>query len=65
MVEAVGRSAYVQDTVWNPLDSEFHNHDHSIRLWTEALADLFGMCDRVHGSGSFASAKAPLDWNCS
>ncbi len=40
----------VQDTVWNPLDSEFHNHDHSIS--PEDLADLFGMCDRVHGSGS-------------
>ena len=44
------------------LDPEFHSHDHS--LCAEALCDLFCMCDKVHGAGSAASAKAQLDWSC-
>jgi hypothetical protein len=44
------------------LDPEFHAHDHS--SCPEALRDLFCMCDKVHGAGSAASAKAQLDWSC-
>ena len=44
------------------LDPEFHSHDHSSSA--EALSDLFCMCDKVHGAGSAASAKAQLDWSC-
>ena len=33
-------------------------------LCAEALCDLFCMCDKVHGAGSAASAKAQLDWSC-
>ena len=30
----------------------------------EALKDLFFVFDKVHGTGSAASAKAQLDWSC-
>ena len=30
----------------------------------KALKDPFFMCDKVHGTGSAASAKAQLDWSC-
>jgi hypothetical protein len=36
------------------LDPEFNTHNHS--SCPEALADLFAMCDRVHGQGTAASA---------
>ena len=41
---------------------EFHSHDHT--ACPEALADLFTMCDKIHGAGSAGSAKAQLDWQC-
>ena len=44
------------------LDPEFHSHDHT--ACAEALADLFTMCDKIHGAGSAESAKAQLDWQC-
>jgi hypothetical protein len=44
------------------LDPEFNHHDHS--ACPEALNDFFAMCDRVHGQGSDASAKAQKDWHC-
>ena len=34
------------------LDPEFHSHDHT--ACAEALADLFTMCDKIHGAGSAA-----------
>ena len=33
----------------------------SVRAW-EASSDLYCMCDKVHGAGSAASAKAQLVW---
>jgi hypothetical protein len=44
------------------LDPEYNKHDHS--SCPEALQDLFEMCDRVHGQGTAASAKAQKDWHC-
>ena len=35
-----------------------------MRGHSEALSDLFNVCDKVHGAGSAASAKSQLDWSC-
>ena len=51
----------------NPLSSyktSSQMREFLLRGHSEALSDLFSMCDKVHGAGSAASAKSQLVWSC-
>ena len=50
----------------NPLHSYKNLLRREFLFWglLKALSGLFFTCDKVHGAGSAASAKAQLDWSC-